>query len=720
MTLDKLILKNFLTYKDLEYEFEKRPLLVQGLNLTDEKQKTNGTGKSGIQTGIEFCMTASNSRDVRDAELVTYDHKEANTQLFASCDIRKQKLHIDWTIKVKGSNTLRLKTKQYGEGEWSDVSFSNVNDGKKFISEWFALSREDLFNYYIINKTRFKSFFKSSNREKVDLINRFSDASIIKGLEDIDKEELELKFSNSTKAIDNSEGAIEQLKIQIEKEENRNLKQENEEKKEKLLEEIEEIEDDINDVEIKIRSEKGSIISLEEEDIKNSEEDIATAKLGEIDINKDIENSSAAVIKAQMNVDDAQKLVDEFESTNWDGERGGFEEAIEEFEETVEELEEEDKKLLEKETKLLKFIQKVEVVLGGAIICPSCSHEFLLDGSIDLGEQKKKKNLADRLKIQLGDSKEGVSSAIFTAKGKIKGIEEEVSKINKKEELENRAKNLLIEAVTITDKNLTAADKKLNSHRQELKTLTADMNDYKNDIKAYKASIIIIEGRISNYGQEITNLNTKISDLNDKIKDLSVGSNKALISSLKKDLRSLELKIEDQKKESSKIGDEIYNTNQWINNFKQFRTFLANQSLEIIEYHCNRYLIDMGSDLRVKMEGFKTLANGTIKEEISAKVIRNRERTFSSFSGGEQGRLLFASILANRHMINETHPYGGLDFLNIDEVFEGVDSVGLKYLIESAKTLNIPVMIITHVTDEEASSDRILVVKENGTSTIQK
>ena len=128
----------------------------------------------------------------------------------------------------------------------------------------------------------------------------------------------------------------------------------------------------------------------------------------------------------------------------------------------------------------------------------------------------------------------------------------------------------------------------------------------------------------------------------------------------------------------------------------------------------------MGSDLRVKLEGFRMLANGTIKDEITAKVVRDGvERSFTSFSGGEQGRLLFASILANRYMINKTHPYGGLDFLSIDEIFEGVDGLGLKHLIRSAKQLDVTAMIITHVTDEEASSDVLTIVKENGVSTIK-
>ena len=70
-------------------------------------------------------------------------------------------------------------------------------------------------------------------------------------------------------------------------------------------------------------------------------------------------------------------------------------------------------------------------------------------------------------------------------------------------------------------------------------------------------------------------------------------------------------------------------------------------------------------------------------------------------------------------MINKTHPYGGLDFLSIDEIFEGVDGIGLKHLVISASNLNIVAMIITHVSDEEASSSVLTIVKENGFSKIE-
>ena len=226
MRLDKIILDNFLTYDHLEYDISKKPLLVQGLNKTEEDQESNGSGKSGIFSGIEFCITASNSRDVRDKELVMFGEKEARTQLYASCDVRKQAIHIDWKIKVKGSNVLTLNKRAY-DGEWENISFSNVNDGKKYILNWFAIEKEDLFNYYIINKSRFKTFFKASNKEKVELINRFSDASIIDGLDKIDNTKLQNEYNDIKSEIDKIDGKIELTDEQILEEKSKDVELEN-------------------------------------------------------------------------------------------------------------------------------------------------------------------------------------------------------------------------------------------------------------------------------------------------------------------------------------------------------------------------------------------------------------------------------------------------------------------------------------------------------------
>ena len=677
MRLDRAVVKNFLTYENLDYNFSRNPLLVQGRNLTEEDQESNGSGKSGLFTAIEFCITASNSRDVRDNELVMFGEKQANAELYASCDIRKEQLHIAWLIKVKGSNVLTLKKKSY-DGEWEEISFSNVNDGKKYIMNWFDIEKEDLFNYYIINKSRFKTFFKASNKEKVDLINRFSDASIIDGLDKIDNSSLDVEYASIKSSIDKTEGKIELIKEQIIAEDSKDVEVENEQLKKDLLQKIEDHKDDILDVKDEIKQFK---ISLKQDE-------------GELS------GLNSKLIVLDLRLIEAQKLVDEFNETDYSQEIEKSNSLIE-VQDDLMIVESEALGVLDiKLTKVNKLIKELSNELSGAITCPSCTHEFTLDCKHGTLEQVKEKfTKANQITKAIENKELTHEETIEKINNRISKLRKDLDSVGDKRELERVAKNDLVKSlnevnneVLLLNKNILRVQSLINEHNTDIK-------DCKSDIKKFD---LIVDG----FKQEI--------------KNIGVSTHSSNIESLRSDLKALESLLVQFNTKLTEKGDEIYKRNQWSNNFKQFRAHLANQSLEAIEFHMNRYLDGMDSDLKVKMEGFKILANGTFKDEITAKIIRTVERSFSSFSGGEQGRLLFAAILANRHMLNSTHKYGGLDFLSIDEVFEGVDSLGLKKLVKSAKQLDIAVMIITHVTDEEVNDDILLIEKINGISYVKE
>jgi len=702
MRLEKITAKNFLTFENLEYEFERRPLLIQGLNLTDEKQKSNGSGKSGMMAIIEFCITASNSRDVRDAELVSYGNTEANVGLIASCDHRKESIHIEWTIKVKGSNKLQVSTFDL-VGKKEELSFSNINDGKKAILAWFAISKEDLFNYYLINNSRFKSFFKSSNKEKVDLINRFSDASIIEGLENIDNSVLDSEFNNLSNDISKLDGKIELVHENIAKENARDFKEELKVKLEELRDEIEFEEDEIKDCKVIISESKVKLVSWKS--------DIKTEKEKLVQVEKDTESKDAVLKDVVRLMAEAQAKVDEFKGIDKSKE---IESISYDRDSLSENLDLEDDSLgtwKVKTEKLETLLGQINVKLGGSLTCPACSHEFVLDGDIE--ELGKNKIHAEKLISQIKEKIDGCKTNINEANLKLVDFDKSITALRQLEQDSLVGKSNLITISQGISVNVRNAETAVDNLEREYRGLEREISNIEFKINKEVDLIKSVERQIK--GHEVT-----INEHKVKSSDLKADNNKSLITTLKSDLKSLEELKRVDSLELTKLGDSIYERNQWITNFKQFRMFLANQSLDAIEFHCNRYLNDMGSDLKVKMEGFKMMANGTFKDEITAKIIRDVERTFSSFSGGERGRLLFASILANRHMINATHPYGGLDFLSVDEVFEGVDSIGLKHLIKSAKTLNITAMIITHVSDEDASSDVLTIIKENGVSTIKQ
>jgi len=715
MRLDRLILKDFLSFDELDYSFEAKPLLVQGINLTDDEQETNGTGKSGLQTGIEQCITASNSRGVNDSELITYGKKQANIQLFASCDYRKERLHIDWSINLKDSNTLRLKIQKYGSESWEPVSFSSVNDGKNKISDWFAISKEDLFNYFIINNTRFKSFFKSSNTEKVALINRFSDASIVQGLEEIDTTELDEQISGLRTLAGTVVGKIELTEENLKTEQERDLELELEEKTEELDEEIEEVRLSIVTLENSIKTKESSkpITQKRIDELKLEEKANSTKK---VEIETSIQKISTELQISSKSVQSAKDLLDKFKDIDFKSKRDLLEKDKLTEKEKLELL-----KVAKKEkdtlyTKVLTFIQGLEVKLGGAIVCPNCQHEFILDG--DLETLKTKKKGALELKEKSFISVEEQQGFIDSVSKTIQELETNISSINSEEKQSNEDKNKLSVSLNQCTKSLNEIQTKLDSENLKLKSLELTEKKRIADIVTLEEELKQVDVQVKNVKSEIKLKEKEITLIEESKKTLEVSINTELIKKLEDDLVMYKKQLSTHQLNLLQKETELTNKKLWIQNFKQFRMYLANKSLGVMEYHCNRYLQGMNSDLVVKIEGFKVKADGTIKEEINAIIIRNIERTFSSFSGGERGRLLFSSILANRFMINETHPYGGLDFLAIDEVFEGVDSAGIVSLIESAKLLSIPVLLITHIALKE-SSDVLTLVKENGISYIK-
>lgn len=663
MILEELELKQFLTFDDFTYRFTGRPIRIVGENLTDEGQKTNGTGKTGIQTAIEFAITSTNSRGVRDAELINHDHNEAIVKLTAYCGVRKERLAIDWLLRRKGSNKLALGIQRGDDLDFEEVMFSNVNDGKAYIQSWFAIAKDDLFNYYLINNERFKSFFKSSNKEKIDLINRFSDASILDGIEKIDVQGLESQLRALEDKKLTIETKLDVKKLDLETEISRDLDAE-------LTEKSREYAD-------KISRERNWI-----QDIKEEIESI------QADIKRDEENLMATKVE----LTEANRILNDFSLTDFTEEYNKINETIKSKTSNKTRIEEAEKKNTKLTKKAIQKIKDLQNKLAGTISCPECEHEFLLaDDDFDVNKATDTLDKLKTVKTKLDNRQCNLDESLDKIVQEISDDKESISKVDDKKRAENKKRDSLEDAVEEIEEFIESVSRRINNKKEEIKDLESQIKSKKTSIKSYK----------------------------DTIKSLKVESNDDKIAELKEGLLEFDNLIEKINTAIGKVNDSIYGLNQWENNFKQFKMYIANKSLGVIEYHSNRYLEKLGVDIRVIMEGFKVLANGTYKEEITAKFIRGVERTFSSFSGGEKGRLLFASILANKFMIDSTHPYGGLNFLSIDEVFEGVDSQGLGSMLESIENEDSDIMIITHVSDEEMSGEVLTIIKENGKSRIK-
>lgn len=664
MKLVKLKVVNFGSFKELDYDFTDSPVLIQGQNYTDENQESNGSGKSFITAAIEFCLFKTTSRNVRDIELIYTGELKAETYLSISCPIRNELLEIERRISKKGGGEAQVSLNGKVVYSFEDKVSSEVD---KYIVNWIGITKEDLQNYYIVNKERYRSIFSSSNKEKVDLINRFSNASLIKGVDKFVDEEvvvIESEIKKINDSILQKNSSIETLQSEIQSELSRDLEAEKKIK-------VDRINDEINSLTILIeKSNKGqramkadltnNLLKIPEFESKLEKVNKIIAGFKGIDVSEELQpiNRELSEIESRYNVTDERLKKDKLEV-----------------------------RLIE------KSISDIEKNLMGVITCPNCSHNFIP------GREFSFEN-AIEIKTENEELVGLLNKSISITLDKLNQFERDIQILsNKRDDVKKKTKfnDRCNERLRKIKNNIKDEIDHLSSHcfsmEKEVRNRELDIKHSNERIDLLKGQLIVVNN-LSIDKERIDSINQKIIKFNEEIVLLN--------SSLT------------EKKE------ELFNTTQWKSHFKKFDMFLANNSLKVIQGYCNKFLQELKSDIQVKWEGKKVLASGDTRDEVTSYILRDGEqRNFWSFSGGERARMEYAMIFTLQEMINQTHKYSGLQFLSTDEIAEGIDPQGLSDLMKSFPN-NKTVMITTHVVSKNISDNILMVKKENNISQIIK
>jgi exonuclease SbcC len=665
MFVKRIYLENFLSFAEEEYEFDRgKPLLIQGKNFSKKGQESNGSGKSALQAALEYSIMKTTSRKTRDVELIRRGCDKAKIECTIVDPVNNEEMIIQRIIPKSGSSSCGITI--------NDVpvkNLTNVIDADKFIINWLGITKEDLQNYYILNKERYLSFFYSSNTKKLELISRMYDFSFInnsiqdlKGKvdnEEIKKREVELE-------MEKLEGKIESLNEALS---NINNGEFEENKKAR----IEKCNEDIKKALLLIDKDKADIIDL---DIYKTEKKEEIEKLQEehkkIDPEKFKGDTSEIIEKAK-------KL---------DGEIKGLKESIEKMNPTKEVFVQELKKLNQEFT-------DIEKTLMGVIECPKCKNQFLL----------KKEG------VNISDLKERKKELIKEVKETEKDIDETDELIlelkGKKREKEKSLSDCVEEKRKIEKKYDDAVRKKRDvSHKME--EIDLEINRTETKIKA-------IEENSENTKEGIKQIREKINLIENEENDNSHAE------SLKKQIKEIKVKQDDEVNKFHEVNNEITRLNVWSFYFQKFKMSLSNKILDIIQTKINGCLVDMNSDIRLKLEGFKQKADGTLKEEITPMIIDNGDIvSFNSLSGGERARVEYSCVVAIQDLINSTHEKGGLDIIWTDEIAEGLDALGVRNVLVSLEAFNKTILVTTHTAIDELYDNTLLVKNENYISKIVK
>lgn len=657
MKVLKIKAENFLSWEKIEYEFEDGVTAVSGNNKTQEDQGSNGSGKSSIQQILYFGITGSSMKNVLDKKLIRDGYESASTEVKINCPIRGEILTICRKLFLKKSSSLEIFIND------EPVQFATTNDGNKLILDWFQISGEDLKSYFIICKEYYKSFFKSSNTDKMALISRFINFSFIDKTKDIVDDEIS-EINAEKRDLEKEQyvlqGKLETYEENLIKEEMRDLEKEKEEEIQKVYQRINGLKEDIESLQEQIKA------------------DEVRAKEGLVQLEK-----VKKLVEAQ------KKKIDSLPTTE------EKDQLISEIRDILKDLSEGQRKLLDEKEKLegerdgiKREVQKININLSGSIKCPSCGHEFLTLKNTSLEEEKERKK-------QLAIQDDGLIK-------KLGGYEKELVEygdlireaILQKDEVENERET----ALTVVQEERV----KLNNYLYDLDKLQRSIEGFQSSIASSNSTIKI---KLEN-----------IKSLQDQIETIQAKKDERNIQELEQNIIETSNLIRLKEERVKGKNSEIYEKEQWVNRFKDFKRSLAVEQLKNIQAHTNDLLKKQKSDLRLMLEGFKVGSNGKVKEEITPYVLRDEAESFWYYSGGERARVELATIIAFQTLINSTNPYGGLEFLFVDEITEGLSEEGLYNIIESLSFIKYPILIITHVSNQNVKCKALKVEKINNIS----
>ena len=664
----RIVLKNFGPFESIDYDFQQEAIAVIGENRTQDDQLSNGSGKSFLEQGLFYGIYGVNLRDKQDKKLIRKGFDTAYICVFIYCPIRRQTLKIERELRTKGSSVLAIYLIHDGdEIEIEKVQFATVLDGNRYIANWVEISAEDAKSYYIVSKGNYNSFFRSSNTEKLALISRFINFSMLDKTKSIIDDKV-LVLNEEKHALDRSKASYEG-KLSVYQEQLQEILDSNPE--EEQLREIKKAEDYIEDVkraiesnELRISKEQQSVLGLKH---SLSELEKLRTKVSEELSNIDTSNFDTIFKEIDEDVDVCRQ------------EKRTKENSLNVIQNRIVDIK--------------RTLNKIEVLLSGIIVCPNCQHEFFLKTDKTVQEIKKQKEVAE---IEL--NKESEEKKIAE-----KSIEELDAVLDEYMSLKSQ-----------TDKEFDEVANQQRGLKKKVLELEHNIGSLDQQIKSKENLVKTLQNEIEN-GENLISLKlTYIKDLkNTKVVKKSTDE-------IENTIKETEHLIDDQCKKITNKNDEIFKIQRWTQRFKDFKMYLAMEQLKNIQSRANEILKSMGSDLRLMIEGFKVDAKGKVKEEITPYVFRDEMESFFYYSGGEQARTEIALILAIQQMINATKQYGGMQFLLVDEILESADSLGIENIISSIKFLKQSSIIVTHVPKINEEISQIRIIKENGISRLEE
>lgn len=763
--------ENLCAFRSLAYTLQQGvTTLIFGNNKDNDSQQSNGAGKSALLECIAVGLTGSPLRKIRTEEIINDTAEQCRIILHLANDASNEELIIARSIPRKGASTVACKLYRGGELVTTDEAVQHSVDAyNKYILEKLGITREELLNNFILSKYRYEDFLSSSDKEKKEIINRFSngilvDEAIARVEEDIEP------LSSEQQKIDlelaGIDGRIEMLQEQIAKEvaageergRNREtriaeleeaiaLKREYIRTHKETLTGIDATIAEVDKADKELQALESSDTSLEEclkaidavmtllpdarrtdwnHTLKLKKEDLLLAQSSLENLDASV-NHAEAVLKEKYDAFEKFKVQYTDFVTHYGDKCEEYSTRLQEIDKTLRSLASRLEELRRKRRVISAGIDELSNKLAGSITCTKCGHEFLVaQPNFDIEAGTKELRLRQQQLSEINGN-----------------IEAEQ---NSSEEAEMQQSKLNSERRTL-DSDRSRWEQELSDHERAVCSATSEVERAEHNRRRTKAEVAAMQDEIDSirrkafdefFGnidernavlsrerriivEDIRSAECAIETLQETIREVNEMAAEDLTLSLRKTLEQEKQRSMETAKRKFEVDDKVRALEVQRERFVQFKTYLANTKIEALSRITNEFLIGIGSDIRIRFDGYTVLKSGKVREKISISLLRDGVDcgSFGKFSAGEAARVNLATILAMQKLVNANcDDEKGLDLLVLDEILEAVDEAGLSSMFDALNALGGTVLVVSHGNVAEGYPHKLVITKENGESCI--
>lgn len=759
--------ENLCAFRRLSYSLQQGvTTLIFGDNRDNDSQQSNGAGKSALLECIAIGITGSPLRKIRSEEIINDAAEECRINLHLTNDASNEELIVARCIPRKGTSTVACTLRRGGmKVETDEAVQPSVDAYNRYILDKLGITRDELLNNFILSKYRYEDFLSSSDKEKKEIINRFSngilvDEAIARVEEDIEPLGSEQQRINLELA--GIDGRIEMLQEQIDREtvageergrtratriaeleasiaakrEQIRVRKASADETDGMMEKVRQADEALQELESSDTSLEECLNAIEafmplfpnarrtdwNRTLRLKKEDMEIARASLVNLDAAVKHAEGTLAQKQAAWEQFKKDYADF-CSQYEEQTAGYQSRLLEIDKLAGRLDE----LRRKRRTVSAGIDELSNKLAGSITCPACGHEFLVTHpGFDIKAGTKELRLRQQ---QLGE----LNGRIETGEKQSEEVEMQQNRIRtERRNMENEHRNW---------------EQKLSEHERAVHSATSSVEDAEHNRKRTQAGIAamqeeidgirrkvfdevfgFIDERSAALGREkrkaeedIRSAECAVDTLKETIREVNEAAATDLTQSLRATLKQEKQRSMETARRKFDVDDKVRALEIQRERFMQFKTYLANTKIEALSRITNEFLVGIGSDIRIRFDGYTVLKSGKVREKISISLLRDGVDcgSFGKFSAGEAARVNLATILAMQKLVNANcDDEKGLDLLVLDEILEAVDEAGLASMFEALNALGGTVLVVSHGNVAEGYPHKLVIVKENGESRI--